>query len=86
MAQNDRDVTEKRLEEYPDVFADVVNVILFDGERVILPEDLISMVPRSIYKPGSGLREQERDVSKFWKHGCVCLSFFGLENQTDILT
>lgn len=30
----ERDITEKHLEAYDDVFADIVNVLLFDGQRL----------------------------------------------------
>lgn len=33
MAQ--KDITEKHLQEYNDVFADIVNVLLFNGERIV---------------------------------------------------
>ena len=36
----EKDITEKTPEDYADVFADVVNVLLFDGEQRVLPEDL----------------------------------------------
>ena len=33
MAQ--KDITQKLLEDYEDVFADIVNVLVFDGETVV---------------------------------------------------
>ena len=84
MPTNDKDISEKRLEEFPDVFADIVNVLLFGGEDVIKPEELESAPPRSAYKAGSVLHEQERDVAKFWRRGRIRLAFLGMENQTDI--
>ena len=79
-----KDITEKRLEEYADVFADIVNVLLFDGVRHIQPEELLSALPRSTYKTGGKLHEQERDVAKFWKRGQIRIAFIGLENQTEV--
>ena len=46
----EKDITEKLLEDYNDVFADIVNVLLFDGESVILPEELETGMSRSAYK------------------------------------
>lgn len=80
----DKDATEKRLEDYADVFSDIVNVLLFDGERRILPDDLLSALPRSVYKADGKLHEQERDVAKFWKNGHIRIAFIGLENQTEV--
>ena len=33
----EKDISEKILESYNDVFADIVNVLLFNGEKVIDP-------------------------------------------------
>ena len=59
----ERDVTEKYLESYNDVFADIVNVLLFNGQRRVLPDDLRDTRPtensgsRSATSPRCGLRE-----------------------------
>lgn len=82
MAEKDR--TEKTLEAYNDVFADIVNVLLFQGEQVVKPNSLIDAMPRSLYKFDGKLHEQERDVAKHWQEGNVKLAIYGLENQTDI--
>ncbi|MBR2215043.1 MAG: Rpn family recombination-promoting nuclease/putative transposase [Selenomonadaceae bacterium] len=79
-----KDATEKTLESYVDVFADIVNVLLFNGKRLMQPEDLLTALPRSIYKVDGKMHEQERDVAKFWKKGQICIAFIGLENQTAI--
>ena len=36
----EKDLTEKQLFELEDVFADIVNTLLLDGEPLILPEEL----------------------------------------------
>lgn len=61
-----KDIIEKHLEDYNDVFADIVNVLLFRGKRLIKEEDLENAPPRSMYKADDNeLHEAERDVSKF---------------------
>ncbi len=35
-----KDLAEKLLEDYNDVFADIINALLFDGKIVVLPEEL----------------------------------------------
>ena len=35
----EKDIVEKTLEAYNEVFADIVNVLLFRGEQIIQPED-----------------------------------------------
>ena len=78
-----RTITEKTLEDYADVFADVVNVLLFNGEQRVMPEDLVDTTARSQFKADDGvLHEQERDVVKRWKHGKIVIALLGLENQT----
>ena len=78
-----KDVTVKQLLDFEDVFADVVNVLLFDGEEIIKPEDLEATGGRSTYKDEENkLRWQERDVAKIWKNGQIRIAFFGLENQS----
>ena len=37
-----KDITEKLLEDYNDVFADIINGLIFKGEQRILPESLES--------------------------------------------
>lgn len=80
-----KDITEKYLEEYNDVFADIVNVLLFDGERIVHPGDLCPAYGRSQYKAeDSQLHEQERDTAKYWSQGGVKIALCGLENQSCI--
>ena len=78
----ERDITEKYLESYNDVFADIVNVLLFNGRRRVLPDDLRDTKARTLYKADGKLREQERDVSKVWAPGGTVISLIGFENQT----
>lgn len=62
-----KDITEKVLEDYNDIFADIVNVLLYDGERQVAEEELKTISVHSQYKDEENiLHEQERDVSKYW--------------------
>lgn len=80
----ERDIAEKRLEEYDDVFADIVNVLLFDGKPLVR-EDALSETSRlSQYKADDGLHEQERDIAKYWQDGNIRICLYGLENQTSV--
>ena len=80
-----KDIAEKALEAYDDVFSDIVNVLLFGGEQLVKEDELTEAAPLSVYKDDGGrLREQERDISKFWKDGRIRICLYGLENQTDI--
>ena len=77
-----QDITEKNLEAWNDVFADIVNVLLFKGRRLIKENDLGADTKDSMFKADGKIHEQERDVSKFWKNGEIRISILGLENQT----
>ena len=83
MAQ-EKDITEKRLENYADVFADIVNVLLFNGEKIIKQQDLLDSLPHSVYKgTEKKIHDEERDIAKFWLNGKIKIALVGLENQTD---
>ena len=78
-----KDITEKTLEAYNDVFADIINVLLFNGELLVKEDELEEDAPRSSYKVKDKIHEMERDTSKFWKKFNVRIAFLGLENQTE---
>ena len=79
----ERDIAEKTLLAYNDVFADILNVLLFNGEELVKAEDLTEAQTFSQYKATEGkLHGQDRDVAKYWNSGTICLSMFGFENQT----
>ena len=77
-----KDFTEKNLEELDDVFADIINVLLFKGERLVQEDELEADTTKSMFKADGKIHEQERDVSKFWKNGEIRISILGIENQT----
>ena len=74
----DRDITEKYLEAYNDVFADIVNVLLFNGQKELCPDDLQDAKARTLYKaeytppvtswelatPEAGILTERREPSK----------------------
>ncbi|MDE7478239.1 MAG: Rpn family recombination-promoting nuclease/putative transposase [Lachnospiraceae bacterium] len=77
-----KDITEKILADYGDVFADIINGILFDGRQVVSENALENVKDKSQYKFNNQIYEQERDVSKIWIPHRVRFSLFGLEHQT----
>lgn len=63
----------------PDVFADILNVLLFDGKQVVQSEELFNVGMRSQFKAGTGREhEQERDVAKYWIRDGKILAMFGV--------
>ena len=78
-----KDVIEKTLADYNDVFADIVNVLLFNGKEVINEDGLATTKDKSYYKIGTEIHEQERDVSKFYNDKEIRIAFLGIEHQTE---
>ena len=78
-----KDKAEKSLFAYNDVFSDIINGLLFDGDKVVKPEELTDVTPGSVFRGDAGeLREQERDILKRWSKGNVDFALIGIENQT----
>jgi hypothetical protein len=79
----EKDISEKMLEDYEDVFADIVNVLLLGGKEIILPGNLKEVSINSGYRDNDSiLREQERDIIKKWVKGNINLAMIGIENQS----
>ena len=78
-----KDITEKILADYNDVFADIINGVLFDGEQVVSENELENVKDKSQYKFNNKIFEQERDVCKHWISHKVCFALYGLEHQTE---
>ena len=77
-----KDITEKMLEKYNDVFADILNVLLFAGGDVVDESTLTDALPMSMLKIDGRVRTQERDIAKYWRKNKINVALFGLENQT----
>ena len=79
---NGKDITQKMLERYNDVFADIVNVVLFNGKKIVDEDALIDTPADSALKLDGEIHSQYRDVAKYWKNSQINIALFGLENQT----
>ena len=78
------DLILKKLLNHNDVFADIVNAVLFRGEEVVKPEDLRNVQTTSMYKGEGKLNSMDRDIAKYWVKGNMTLCLLGAENQTRI--
>ena len=78
----EKDIAEKTLESYNDVFADIVNGIVFKGKKVIKEDDLNDESTVSAFRKSKKIHQQERDVSKLWKKNNIRIALWGIENQT----
>lgn len=79
-----KDVTEKNLESFPDVAADILNVLLYKGKQAVLAECLYPAPTETAYAaPGSALRSQMEDLSKYEvQDGKIRVQYL-LANQSD---
>ena len=79
----EKDIAEKILLNYNDVFSDIVNALIFKGEQRISPDSLSDKMVHAQYKAQTGkLHEEERDILKEWKECGIEIALWGLENQT----
>ncbi len=78
----DKDISEKMLMSYSDVFADIINVLVFKGEQVVKPEDLEDMNTWGGYKATEGLHYMERDIAKWWRKSGIRIACVGFENMS----
>ena len=79
-----KDLAQKLLEDHSDVFADIFNVLLFQGEQIICAEELEKTANESQYKADtSSLHEERRDLLKLWVKGNN-KALLGIENQMDV--
>ena len=80
----EKDAAERQLENYNDVFADICNVLLFNGKQVIQPEELSDAQPVSQFKADGALHQEERDEAKYWNNSTIIIGMLGAENQTAV--
>lgn len=81
----EKDITQKQLEHFPDVAADIINGICFAGEQEVQPGD-IQICPEAVaIKETSGrYRSRIRDVLYQINRLGICIAYIGIENQSDI--
>ena len=77
-----KDIAEKHLVEYNDIFCDLVNMAFYKGEPLIKPNTLEDRRARELINKEKKIAEIERDVCKIYKKAQVELAILGIENQT----
>ena len=82
---HEKDMSSKKLEDYTDVFADILNVLLFH-KNLLKPELLKSGPTESIYKTDvQTLNDQRRDTLKdYMDESRFLIASIGIENQSTI--
>lgn len=80
-----KDLAEKNLEFYPDVFADIVNALLYDGKPVVNALTLHPAPTETLYHSKTGrIRNQFHDVSKYLMQNGSIKMPYTLENETRV--
>ena len=79
-----KDLTQKTLESYPDVFADCVNALLYGGRCRLQAENLLPAPTESTYPDSADiLHNQFQDISKFEMQDGTIRAQYTIENQSE---
>ena len=77
-----KDISEKRLEKFNDVFADIYNNLVFHGKQLLNSEDLTDLPTESFSRRNDGsIRQGNRDICKADSQSQRYRLILGLENQ-----
>ena len=80
-----KDISLKQLADYNDVFAEIFNVLICGGEKVLKEEELMSVPREAVTEDIEGLLHEGRmDVVKVDRRGGRYRLIFDLEHQTGI--
>ena len=60
-----KDTVEKEFVSFPDIAADVINVLLYEGKRIADAQKLLAGPTETIYQGGEKLRSQYEDLCKY---------------------
>ena len=78
----DKDLSQKALLEYPDVFADIYNTLIFNGREILKPDELKQITTEYISNPDhKGWKQLFRDVVMENTTTGVRYMILGIENQ-----
>lgn len=63
--ESTNDLVTKNFEAYPDVAADILNVLLYEGKKEIKEENLLASPTETLYQGENRLRNQLEDIAKY---------------------
>lgn len=83
LQQESKDITQKNLEGFPDVAADILNVFIYEGKQIVQADNLLAAPTETEYAPPrAALRNQLEDISKYeLQDGKIKIQYL-LSNQT----
>lgn len=76
------DVHESDYFENTEIFADLINGVLYQGEQVVKPEELVEQDGELRSILGEHTKKMIRDKVKLWNG--TALAVFAVENQTKV--
>ena len=59
------DLVTKNFETYPDIAADILNALLYEGKQEIKEENLLASPTETLYQGETKLRNQLEDIAKY---------------------
>ena len=66
----EKDIAEKRLESCNDVFADIFDNLLFEGQKILMEDQLEALPTEAFVRDmGGNLRQGSRDIRKADRRG-----------------
>ena len=77
-----KDIVEKDFLAFPDIAADVINVLLYRGKEVITAEDLLAGPTETIYQGIEKLRNQYEDLCKYYIKNGKVIAMYLIANQS----
>lgn len=78
-----KDITQKTLEGFPDVFADIINALLYQGKTVVSEENLIPYATESVYPAEKHkFNNLFQDISMLEQKNHLPLILYTIENQS----
>lgn len=77
-----KDLVQKNLEYFPDVFADIINALLYQGEQMVDAEELKAAPTENLYMGEAGkVKNLFQDVSKYVMHDGKIEMQYSIENE-----
>lgn len=78
-----KDISGKNLEQYTDVFSDIVNALLYYGRKVVREENLYSAPTETFYRTNDGWHQQFQDTCMYEYHNEKVYIQYTIENQAE---
>ena len=83
ISMENKDISQKNLEQYTDVFSDIVNVLLYGGREVVKGENLHPAPTETFYQMNGKWHQQFQDTGMYeYRNGNISVQYI-IENQTE---